>query len=92
MFPMFIFACSLAFMFACTFALTFAGVVVGLGDAVTVVFELALALLFEFSAVLQAAPKTAKANKVRKPVVRRISVPPMLNKLITSARDLVSGP
>ena len=76
MFPMFIFACSLAFIFACTFALTFAGVVVELGEAVTVVFELAFALLFEFSAVLQAAPKTATANNVRKPVVRRISVPP----------------
>ena len=65
MFPMFIFACSLAFMFACTFALTFAGVAAGLGEALTVVVELALALLFEFSAVLQAVPKTAKANKVR---------------------------
>jgi len=66
-------------MFACTFALTFAGLVVGLGDAATVVFEFALALLFEFSAVPQAAPKTAKASKVRKPVIRRMSVPPVCN-------------
>ena len=65
-------------MFACTLALA-AGVVVGLGDAVPVVFVLTFALLFEFSALLQAAPETAKANKVRKPVVRRISVPPILN-------------
>jgi hypothetical protein len=72
MFPMFIFACSLAFMFACTFAFAVTGVAVGLGDAVTTVVELALPLLLEFSAVLQAVPKTAKANKVRKPVVRRI--------------------
>jgi hypothetical protein len=52
-------------MFACTFALAFPGAVVGLGDAVTVVVELALALLLEFSAVLQEAPKTPKASKVR---------------------------
>jgi hypothetical protein len=51
-----------------------AGLGVGLGDAVTV--ALALAFVFEFSAVLQAAPKTAKANKARKPVIRRMSVPP----------------
>jgi hypothetical protein len=61
-------------MFACTFALTFAALAEGLGEAVTVVVELALALLFEFTALLQATPKRAKANKVRKPVVRRISV------------------
>src|SRR5882724_497620 len=79
MFPIFIFACSLAFMFACTFALTVAGVVVGLGDAVTVVFVLTLVLLFEFSVVLHAAPKTAKAIKSRKPVIRRISIPPVCN-------------
>jgi hypothetical protein len=66
-------------MLACTFALAFAGVVVGLGDAATVMVELALALLFEFSALLQADPKTAKARKVRKPIVRRISVPPVCN-------------
>ena len=62
------FACSLAFMLPCTFAFAFAG----LGEAVTVVFELAFVLLFEFSAVLQAAPKTDKANEVKKVVVRRI--------------------
>ena len=72
MFPMLLFACSLAFMFACTFAFAVAGVAVGLGEGLTVVVELAFALLFEFTAVLQAVPKTAKANKVRKPVVRRI--------------------
>jgi len=47
----------------------------GLGDAVTIVFE----LLFEFSVVLQAAPKTANANNVKKTVAGRISVPPMCN-------------
>jgi hypothetical protein len=47
-----------------------------LGDAATVVLELAMLLLFEFSAVLQAAPKLPKANKLRKAVVRRMSVPP----------------
>lgn len=61
-------------MLACTFAFAFAGLVAGLGEAVTIVFE--LTLLFEFSTVLQAAPKTAKANRVREPVVLRISVPP----------------
>jgi hypothetical protein len=59
-------------MLACTFAFAFAGVVAGLGDAVTVVLELALVLPFEFSAVLQAAPKIAKATKVRRIDVRRI--------------------
>src|SRR5258705_10952174 len=78
--PTFIFSCSLAFMFGCTFAFAFVGLATGLGDAVTVVFELALVLLFEFSAVLQAAPKTTITTKMKKPVVRRISVPPMCNK------------
>jgi len=65
-------------MFGCTFAFAFAELATGLGDAVTVVFELALALLFEFPAVLQAAPKTAKAaNEVKKPMVRRMEFPPM---------------
>lgn len=72
MFPMLLFACSLAFMFACTFAFAVAAVAVGLGEGLTVVVELAFALLFEFSALLQAVPKTAKTNKVKKPVVRRI--------------------
>ncbi len=65
------------FILSCMFAFELAGLVAGLGDAVTIVFE--LALLFELSAVVQAAAKTAKANKVRKPVVRRISVPPGFN-------------
>lgn len=59
------------FMLAGMFAFAFAGLAVGLGEAVTVGIELALP--FEFSVALQAAPKTAKANKVRKPMVRRIS-------------------
>ncbi len=66
------FACSLVFMLPCTLAFA-AGLGLGLGDAAAVVFV----LLFEFSAVLQAAPKVAKANKIRKPVVRRISIPPV---------------
>ena len=54
-------------------------VAVGLGDAVTLV--LAFALVFVFSAVVQAAPKTAKVNKVRKPVIRRISIPPVCKEI-----------
>src|SRR2546425_10268349 len=67
----------LMFILSCMFAFESAGLVAGLGDAVTIVFE--LALLFEFSAVVHAAPKTAKANNARKPVDRRISVPPRCN-------------
>ena len=74
-FAMFMLRCSLAFMLPCTLAFAFAGLVVGLGDPVTIV--LALALLFELSAVLQAAPKRAKADKVKKLIVRRIDVPPV---------------
>jgi len=59
------------------FAFELAGLAAGLGDAVTIVFE--LALLFEFSVVVHAAPKKARANNARKPVVRRISVPPRCN-------------
>ena len=51
-------------MFAC--ALAFA---VGLGDAVTVVFV--LALLFVLFAVLQ-APATNKLTRVKYPAIRRI--------------------
>lgn len=70
---MFMFACSLAFMLACTFA--FAGLVAGRGEAVVIVF--ALALVFEFSVVVQAPPITAKAINVKKPVVLRIAIPPV---------------
>ena len=56
------------FLLSCMFAFELAGLVAGLGDAVTVVFE--LALLFEFSAVVHAAPKTARANNARKAVIR----------------------
>lgn len=77
------FECSLAFMFPWTFAFAFAGLADGLGEAVTIVF--ALVLLFEFSVALQAAPKTARANRVRKPMVRRISVPPTCNKVLHPA-------
>jgi hypothetical protein len=59
------------------FAFELAGLVAGLGDAVTVAFE--LAFLFEFSAVVHAAPKTARANNARIPVVRLISLPPGCN-------------
>src|SRR2546426_9151899 len=75
---MFMFPCLLLlamFMFACTFAFALAGLTAGLGDAVTIVFE----LLFEFSVVLQAAPKTANANKVKNNIACRISFPPMCN-------------
>src|SRR5437868_1977909 len=63
------------FLLSCMFAL--AVLVAGLGDVVTIVFE--LALLFEFSAVVHAAPKTARANNTRIPVARLISVPPRCN-------------
>lgn len=64
------FACSFAFMFA-MFALAAVGV--GLGTVVTAVFV----LVFEFSAVLQAAPKTANVKKVTRPIVLRIDVSPV---------------
>ena len=56
-------------MLACTFAFA-----VGLGDAVTVV--LALVLLFVLVAVLQ-APIPSKLKRIKYPIVRRISVPPV---------------
>jgi len=59
------------FMLAGMFAFPFAGLAVGLGEVVTAGFELALP--FAFSVALQAAPETARVNKVRKPMVRRIS-------------------
>jgi hypothetical protein len=65
------------FVLSCMFAFEFAGLVAGLGDAVTVAFE--LALLFEFSAVVHAVPKTARANNARIPIVRLISLPPGCN-------------
>src|SRR5258708_3284563 len=77
MFPM--------FMLSGIFAFEFAGLVVGLGDAVTIVFE--LALLFEFSAVVHAAPKTARANNARIPVVCLISVPPLGVMLPSTSGD-----
>src|ERR1051326_5083485 len=64
----------LMFILSCLFALEFAGLVAGFGDAVTVAFE--LALLFGFCVVVHAGPSTAKVIKARKPVIRRISVPP----------------
>lgn len=57
-----------------------AWVAVGLGEAVTVV--LALALLFEFSAVLQAVPKTPKINKVTKAVILGIFIPSMCKAFV----------
>ncbi len=71
---MFMFACSFAFMFV-MFALAAAGV--GLGTVVTAAFVLVL----EFSAVPQAAPKLAKVNKVTRPIVRRISIPPKCKEI-----------
>jgi hypothetical protein len=71
------------FVLSCAFAFEFAGLADGLGDAKTVAFE--LALLFEFSAVVHAALKTARANKVRRPIVRRISVPPMYTDGFTAS-------
>jgi hypothetical protein len=61
------------FVLSRLFAFELAGRVTGLGDDLAVVFE--LALLFEFSAVVHAAPKTARAKRVGRPIVRRISVP-----------------
>ncbi len=79
---MFMFACSLAFMFACTLA--FAEPALTLGVAVTVVF--ALPVLFELSAVLQAAQKAAMLSKPSKPAIRRIEVPPMVYQEISAVR------
>jgi len=73
---MFMFACSFAFMFPCTFAFALA---VGLGEAVTIVFT--LALLFVFSVVVQPAPSAAKTGRVIKQMIRRISIPPVKNKV-----------
>ena len=65
------------FVLSCMFKFELAGPADGLGDgALVVVFE--LALLFEFSAVEHATPKTVKANKVRRPNVRRIYIPPLV--------------
>src|SRR6266403_3260092 len=61
------------FLLSCMFTFELAGLIAGLGDAVTIVFE--LALLFEFS-VVHAAPKTARANNARITVVRLMSLPP----------------
>jgi hypothetical protein len=77
---MFMFACSLAFMLSWTFALA-AWVAVGLGDALTVV------LVFVFSVVLQAPPKTANVNNMRKPVIRRISIPPVCKEIQLSGGE-----
>ena len=65
------------FILSCLFAFELAGLIAGLGDEVTVAFE--LVLLFEFSAVAHAAPKTATANNVRITVFRLISLPPECN-------------
>jgi hypothetical protein len=69
-------------MLPCTLA--FAAVLGdGLGDAVTVVF--AFVLLFEFSAVLHAAPKTANIKIVSRHTVRRISIPPVQRSTMPGA-------
>lgn len=69
-------------MFACTLA--FAEPALTLGVAVTVVF--ALPVLFELSAVLQAAQKAAMLSKPSKPTIRRIEVPPMVYQEISAVR------
>jgi len=71
-------------MLPCTLAFAFAGLADWLGEAVTIVF--ALVLLFEFSVPLRAAPKTTSADKVRRPMVRRISVPPMATNVFHLTR------
>ena len=67
---MFMFACSLAFMLSCTLAFA-ATLGLALGDAVTVAF--AFAFVFAFSGVLQPLAKTARAKKVKRAVVCRMS-------------------
>jgi hypothetical protein len=69
-------------MLSCTLAFA-ATLGLGLGDAVTAV--LAFAFVFEFSVVLQALPKTAKAKKVKRAVVRRMSFPPVCHKEVSNA-------
>ena len=82
------------------FAFEFAGLADGLGDAKTLAFE--LALLFEFSAVVHAAPKRPEPTKSGTPVVRRISLSPiytddfywvrlLICPLYARARSLNSG-
>jgi len=73
---MFIFACSLAFMLECTlaFALLFAVPTFALAG---VAVMLALPVVFELSAVLQAAQKAVTESKSTKAIVRRIEVPPV---------------
>lgn len=75
MFPM--------FMLACAFALV--GLAVGLGVEVPTVF--ALALLFELFPVLQATPRTAIAINIKKPVIFRMSAPPICNKEFLVHKD-----
>ena len=71
MFPIFILPRLLSFiMFMLAFALAVTGLVTGLGDEVG--FTLALALLFEFSVLLQAAPKAAIDASIRRPIVFRM--------------------
>jgi hypothetical protein len=81
---MFMFACSLAFMLSCTLAFA-ATLGLGLGDAVTVAF--AFAFVFAFSAVLQPLAKTARAKKVKRAVVRRMSIPPVCHKEVFKRRE-----
>jgi hypothetical protein len=87
--PIFMFAIFMfpMFMLSCAFAFELAGLTAGLGDDMTFAFE--LALLFEFSAVVHAAAKTGRANNVRRPIVRRISVPPMYTDARGNADDLL---
>ena len=69
-------------MFICMLVLEFVGLAVGLavglGDAGTITFV--LALLFVFSVVLQPALRTTIASKLTKLLLLRISGPPMYEK------------
>jgi hypothetical protein len=58
-------------MLSCTLAFA-----LGLGDAIAVVFELPLAFVFEFSAVLQPTQETVKANNSTKLRDCLIELPP----------------
>lgn len=76
---MFIFPCSLAFMF------------IGLELALGVADIFALPVVFELSAVLQAVPKAAKANKTKTEVVRRMNFLHMQKEIQLSGGQKLSS-
>lgn len=93
MFPIFMFACSLAFMFPWTLAFAFAlfvfAVVVLALAGVAAVF--ALAAVFELLAVMQPAQKAVAVSKRTKAKVRRMEVPPVCKRYNGISRSQGNG-